>query len=43
MAKKGLGDRVESVIKAVAPKLHKKKENCNSCKRRKAILNKMKI
>jgi len=36
-----LGDKVESVIKLVAPKLHKRKSNCNACARRKARLNKI--
>ena len=36
---KGLGDIVEDVIKAVAPKIAKKNENCLGCKKRKRFLN----
>ena len=36
---KGLGDKVEGVIKSIAPKLHEKKKNCTSCKNRKEWLN----
>ena len=31
----------ESLIKKVAPKLHKRKAGCSSCARRKALLNKL--
>lgn len=40
MGKLRLGDKVEKVIKTVAPKLHNRKKNCNRCARRKALLNK---
>ena len=36
---KGLGDKVESIIKTIAPKLAKRKENCKGCKKRKQWLN----
>ena len=41
MGKLKLGDKVEKVIKAVAPKFHEKKKNCSACARRKARLNKI--
>ena len=41
MGKLKLGDKVEGVIKAIAPKLHARKKECLPCKRRKAILNKI--
>jgi hypothetical protein len=37
--KKGLGDKVEDVIKFVAPKTHARKRNCRRCKKRKERLN----
>ncbi len=36
---KGLGDIVESVIKAVAPELAEEKKDCTECKDRKEKLN----
>ena len=41
MKKLKLGDKVEAVIKLVAPKLHERKVNCSACARRKAMLNKI--
>ena len=41
MGKLKLGDKVEAVIKAIAPKLHKRKVDCSACARRKARLNKI--
>lgn len=37
--KKGLGDKVESVIKTISPRVHKKFKDCPGCKKRKAYLN----
>lgn len=37
--KKGLGDKVEEVIKIVAPKFAEKKKDCIGCKKRKRWLN----
>jgi len=37
--KKGLGDKVEDVIKFVAPKTHSRKRDCRKCKKRKENLN----
>ena len=37
--KKGLGDKVENIIKNVAPNFAKSKENCKRCKRTKEWLN----
>lgn len=35
----GLGDKTEMIIKKVTPKLHEKKKDCKSCRKRKVILN----
>ena len=34
-----LGDKTEMIIKKVAPKIHEKKKNCKSCRKRKVLLN----
>ena len=39
MGKLRLGDKVEKVIKTVAPKFYKKRTGCASCAKRKAKLN----
>lgn len=36
---KGFGDKVEEVIKKVAPKLAEKYGNCKGCKKRKVWMN----
>ena len=36
-----IGDKVENIIKSIAPKFHKKRSNCSACRRRKARLNKI--
>ena len=41
MGKLRLGDKVETIIKTVVPKFHKKKKGCASCAKRKAKLNKI--
>lgn len=37
--KEGLGDKVEKVIKKIAPRLAEKKKDCIGCKKRKKWLN----
>ena len=37
--KKGLGDKVEEVIKVIAPKLAEKYKDCPGCLKRKTWLN----
>ena len=37
--KKGLGDKVEAVIKTVAPEFAERKKDCISCKKKKKFLN----
>ena len=41
MGKLKLGDKIEKVIKAVAPKFHKKRSGCKRCERRKALANRI--
>ena len=38
--KDGLGDKVEKVIKFIAPRTHSRKKNCRNCRKRKNKLNK---
>lgn len=40
-SEKGLGDRVESAIKMVAPAFYEKRKGCASCLKRKVFLNKL--
>lgn len=37
--KKGLGDKIEEVIKTISPKFAEKKKNCKRCKKKKEWLN----
>ena len=39
--KDGLGDKVEKVIKFIAPGVHRRKRNCRKCKKRKQNLNEL--
>jgi hypothetical protein len=41
MGKLKLGDKVETIIKTVAPKFYKKRKGCAKCAKRKAKLNKI--
>ena len=39
MKEKGFGDRVEDIIKKLAPSIYERNKHCEKCKKRKQFLN----